>query len=221
MEDDPGGPTLLWWVLYKSVSRPTLHSVDPHFGDGSYTSQPADPHFTHFCNGSYASHSVDPHFCDGSYTSQSVDPHFCNGSYTGQSVDPHFCNGSYSIQSVDPHFCHGSYTCHSLKMHELVRKTWKHPFVLKTSGKCVFIIHTFPIMGCFAIVVLAYKVLKVSYKNTPGSPFFDSFWSLSGPFFTKSLVPFWSLSGTFLFRDQTWEHWDLYYKGGTYYFFSQ
>ena len=34
MEDDPGGPTLLRWVLYKSVSRPTLHSVDPHFRMG-------------------------------------------------------------------------------------------------------------------------------------------------------------------------------------------
>ena len=47
---------------------------------------------------------------------------------------------------------------------------------------CTHYIHTFPIMGCFAIVVLAYKVLKVSYKNTPGSPFYDSFWSLFGPF---------------------------------------
>ena len=65
-------------------------------------------------------------------------------------VDPLFGDGSYTSQSVDPHLCHGSYICHSLKMHELVRKTWKHPFVLKTSGKCVFIIHTFPIMGCFA-----------------------------------------------------------------------
>ena len=91
-------------------------------------------------------------------------------------VDPHFCDGSYTSQSVDPHLCHGSYICHSLKMHELVRKTWKHPFVLKTSGKCVFIIHTFPIMGCFAIVVLAYKVLKISYKNTPEVTFLLKIW---------------------------------------------
>ena len=49
-------------------------------------------------------------------------------------------------------------------------------------------------MGCFAIMVLAYKVLKVSYENTPGSPFFlfllVPFWSLFYQKFGPFLVPF-------------------------------
>ena len=50
-------------------------------------------------------------------------------------------------------------------------------------------------------LVLVSKLLKVSIKNTPGSPYFDSFWSLFGPFFTKNVVAIWFLSGSQLTQD--------------------
>ena len=159
---------------------------------------------------------VAPHFCDGSYTSQSVDPHFTQWTHTSVMGPIQVSQWTHTLLTSVMGPMQVTQWTHTFVMGPIQVSQWTHTSVMGSihviHWRCmslsekpentllslkllenIFIIHTFPIMGCFAIVVLVYKVLKVSYKNSPGSPFFDSFWSLFGPFFTKNLVPFWSL----------------------------